>query len=85
MGAKIWGSIVVWAIFFFIGVLIMLLLLTVLDTLKIVRFKKLNQMILWSMLGALLLNLIVIGGERGCSKKNGNTVRIESLKRDTLK
>jgi hypothetical protein len=56
----------------------------VLDMLKIVRFKKLSQMILWSMLGALLLNLIVIGGERGCNKKGSDVIITEPSKKDTL-
>lgn len=85
MGANFWGLIVIWAIFFFIGVLLMLLLLTVLDMLKIVRLKKLSQMILWSMLGSLLLNFIVIGGKMGCGKKESEAIRVETPKTDTIK
>jgi hypothetical protein len=85
MGTKIWGSIVVLAIFFFIGVLIMLLLLTVLDMLKIVRFKKLSHLVMWSMLGSLLLNFIVIGSKNGCGKKESDAIRVETSKTGTIK
>jgi hypothetical protein len=69
-----WGVLIVFLLLYVIGVLAALLIITLLASLNLVRVKHSSHILLWSLAGSILLNIIFWGVKCGFSSRNNDGI-----------